>query len=320
MNRKITVLFFAIGGLLGAGVSLLILKQLDPMNRQGEKNPWAYDMDALKGVDGYPITHKRTMTKELNFQPVAVAIDKKGKVVTGGDSYVFLNDEYVEVKGKVSSLGVSPDNDIFVGLGNRIVVIDQNQKITDFPLVFDDASILTAIVFTDSECFVADAGKKVVHRFDMNRKKLGELGKKDPDNGIPGLVIPSPYLDAAVSPDGELWVVNPGRHALENYDPEGYLKRFWMKTGGGIEGFCGCCNPAHIAFLPDGKIVTSEKGLSRIKIYTEMGDLSEIVATADDLGKMREPPDIAVSKDGTVYLTDFEQKQLIAFVRKEEKP
>jgi len=34
----------------------------------------------------------------------------------------------------------------------------------------------------------------------------------------------------------------------------------WGKRSG-IADFFGCCNPAHLALLPDGRFVTSGKGI-----------------------------------------------------------
>jgi hypothetical protein len=45
-----------------------------------------------------------------------------------------------------------------------------------------------------------------------------------------------------------------------------------------VEGFCGCCNPSSFARLPDGRFVTSEKGLVRIKVYDAKGKFLGLVA------------------------------------------
>ena len=55
-----------------------------------------------------------------------------------------------------------------------------------------------------------------------------------------------------------------------------------------VEGFCGCCNPVYFARRPDGKFVTSEKGLNRIKIYDAKGKFEGVVAGPEQLVKDRE--------------------------------
>ena len=39
--------------------------------------------------------------------------------------------------------------------------------------------------------------------------------------------------------------------------------------------FFGCCNPAQLAVLPDGRFVTAEKGIPRVKIYSRERPLSD---------------------------------------------
>ena len=95
-----------------------------------------------------------------------------------------------------------------------------------------------------------------------------------PVAGIPGFIVPSPYFDVAVAPDGLLRVVNPGAHRVEAYTFDGHLELSWGKRGMGIGDFCGCCNPSNIAILPDGRVVTAEKGIPRVKVYSASGSSS----------------------------------------------
>jgi hypothetical protein len=131
--------------------------------------------------------------------------------------------------------------------------------------------------------FVADAGNRIVLRYDPAGKLLGKIGKRDPGRHILGFVIPSPHFDLALTADGLLRVVNPGAHRIEAYTLDGDLEVFWGKHGEGIEGFCGCCNPANLAILPDGRFVTSEKGIPRVKIYAADGKFVGVVAGPETL-------------------------------------
>ena len=108
-------------------------------------------------------------------------------------------------------------------------------------------------------------------------------------------------------------MVNPGLHALENYTPEGNLREHWQNTGVNIEGFSGCCNPAHFTFLPDGKFVTSEKGLVRIKIYKPSGEFLGVVAPPASFVEEGKAPDVAADANGNVYALDFDRKVIRVF-------
>jgi hypothetical protein len=69
---------------------------------------------------------------------------------------------------------------------------------------------------------------------------------------------------------------------MEAYTFEGDFELAWGEASMGIEGFCGCCNPVNFSLLPDGRFVTSEKGLPRIKVYEADGAFAGVVAGPRD--------------------------------------
>ena len=79
------------------------------------------------------------------------------------------------------------------------------------------------------------------------------------------------------------------------------------------EGFSGCCNPAHFAFLPDGRFVTSEKGLVRVKTYKPSGEFDAVVAAPVKFAEEGKAPDLAADAAGNVYVLDFDKKMIRVF-------
>jgi hypothetical protein len=147
---------------------------------------------------------------------------------------------------------------------------------------------------------------------------LFEIGRKDPDKGVRGFFIPSPFFDIALSPaDGSIWAVNPGYHALENYRSDGLFLSSWEALGMMIEGFSGCCNPSHFALLSDGGFVTSEKGLPRVKIHNVDGTLRCVVAAPDRFTANVTGLDVAVGTEGRIYVLDPDRGQVRIFEKKE---
>ena len=141
---------------------------------------------------------------------------------------------------------------------------------------FGDRAHLTAIAQTGDTIWVADAGNREVLRCDLTGHVLAR---------IKNFAVPSPYFDLLAGADGLLWVVNPGKHRVEAYTAAGALELSWGETGMSIETFCGCCNPVYFTRLPDGRFVTSEKGLNRIKIYSATGKFFGVVAGVEHLVK-----------------------------------
>jgi hypothetical protein len=43
------------------------------------------------------------------------------------------------------------------------------------------------------------------------------------------------------------------------------------------EDFVGCCNPVNLASTPDGKVVTGEKMVARVKVYEPDGKLLAVI-------------------------------------------
>ena len=173
----------------------------------------------------------------------------------------------------------------YVGVGTHVEVHGPDGKRIARWDDLGDRAVLTSIAADEDDVFVADAGDKIVLRYDTSGKLLGRIGGRDAEKGIPGFVIPSPYFDLAVAPDGLLRVVNPGNHRIETFTPEGHYETplAWGKPGLAIEGFCGCCNPVNIAILADGRIVTAEKGIPRVKVYSGDGRFECVVAGPEQL-------------------------------------
>ena len=83
-----------------------------------------------------------------------------------------------------------------------------------------------------------------------------------------------------------------------------------------IKGFTGCCNPANIAFLPDGNLVTSEKGIVRIKEYKPSGEFVGVVAAPSKFEGGELAPDIVTDEQGRVYALDKDRKMIRVFEKK----
>jgi hypothetical protein len=220
----------------------------------------------------------------------------------------------------VSSGGKDAVHVLNPGLGTRLATWDSPGPKTWF----------TALAVTADQVFAADSGNRVILRYDRSGKLLGRIGAKDKARDIPGFVLPSPYLDVVVHPDGLLRVNNAGRHKVEAYTPEGDLEASWGKPGMGIEGFCGCCNPVSLATLPGGQIVTCEKGLPRVKVYSAQGEFDGVVAGVESFSEnarvatgespgdgVRASLDAVADPQGRIYVLDTVTGLVRVMVRKE---
>lgn len=165
-------------------------------------------------------------------------------------------------------VAAAPNGRILLGMADHVDVRDAMGKPEQTWAFPGERVHITSIAADESSVYVADAGNRVVLRFDYGGNLQARIGEKDAARDIPGLIVPSPYFDVAFDNAGAMWAVNPGRHGLEQYRPTGEPVSSWYRPSMEPDGFCGCCNPAHIAFRSDGTLVTAEKGLVRVKLYS----------------------------------------------------
>lgn len=331
-----------IGVLVGLAVIVAIaaIVRLDVFGRKGGGlgTEFVYDVEELARIDPNLILYEEsTEVIDTGFAKAhAIAIDSKGSVYVAGDKSIRMFDPSSGLLGEIKladtprCLTIETDGTIYIGLKEHVEVYDAQGKLQASWDSLGDDALLTSIAIYKDNVFVADAGNRVVIRYDGAGKVINHIGKKDLERKIPGFVIPSPYFDLAVPRDGLLRVVNPGRLRIEAYTFDGDIEFWWGEPSVTVEGFCGCCNPVNIAVLPNGNFVTSEKGLVRVKVYDAEGQFLGVVASPNQLVggggvKICQFPedcqaggfDVAVDATGRIYVLDSIKNVVKIFSKKE---
>lgn len=285
---------------------------------KSKPNPFAYDVEEFKTVDPELIHYRESKNLRIGFdEPAAIAI-YDDEIYVAGDNSVkiidlsgsLLND--LSLPGKPQTVETFHQT-IYVAIDNQIMVYDKEGNLQNVWEPLGENSLITAIAAAHGNVFVADAGNRRVVRFSEEGELLGEFDGKAEEGELHGFIIPSPCFDLDVNDENELWVVNPGLHALENYTAEGNLRAHWQNTGMRPEGFSGCCNPSHFTFLDDGRFVTSEKGLVRIKTYKRSGEFEGVVAEPAKFADEGRAPDVAADSQNNIYALDFDRKIIRVF-------
>ena len=213
-------------------------------------------------------------------------------------------------------IAVDPDGNAYVGLRTKVEKYDSaGAVVTSWGLGGNDRGELrtvTGIAVSGPDVFVADAGNRRVYRFDLRGDFIDEIGKRDAEAGILGIVCPSPYLDCQVDSEGFLHVTNPGRLRVEKYKADGELLGFWGRGGMLAEQFSGCCNPINIALLPDGRTVTAEKGIPRVKVYDRDGTMLAFIG-ADSFWSDAALLDVAVDSKERIYVANTGDGNVLVF-------
>lgn len=292
-------------------------------NQRKSSNPYAYDIDNLKNIDPALVTYEEIKQIKINLQtPTGVALNLQNQLFVSGDRFVVGLDskgmelQKIDAGEDVLCIVFGPDKRLYIGLKDRVVVFNQQgYKVQEFPSMGERAYFTSMAVSTE-DVFVGDAGNRVVWHFDYSGMLIGRIGEKDTKRNIPGLIVPSPYLDVAIDSDDFLWVSNSGRHGFEKYSRDGNLVTSWRKPSMRIEGFCGCCNPSHFTLLDDGSFITSEKGLVRVKIHDKNGQFRTVVAGPKQFDESTVGLDLAVDKSGRIHVLDPKRRMVRIFVKK----
>jgi hypothetical protein len=314
------IVFFLI--ILAAVIVIVIAFDYNS-SKPGEQavNPYAFNVDPFSKVDTALIMFKESRDFSLSFEePTGIGI-RDGQIMVVGDQKMQI----IEPTGKLvkeltfeqkPTCVYASSDQIFVGFRRSLIVLSAvGVKIAEWNS-FSDSTVITSIAEKSGVVFVADAGKRIIRKFNTKGEPMGVIAGKSGNQQIHGFIIPSPYFDLAFNADGELWVVNPGKHTLENYTVEGELRTWWEASSIRIEGFSGCCNPAHFTFLPDGSFVTSEKGMVRIKTYKPSGEFSGVVAAPSKFKENSPAPDLAADNLGNIYALDMDKKMVRLFIKK----
>jgi hypothetical protein len=331
---------YLVGSLLCAAlaaVAAVALVRAWKWRENSELNPYAYSLEEFKKVPPQLLRYREALSFPVGIQaPRALAVDGHDRIYAAGTNELAVFTPAGEpvatfpLDNPARCLAVGQSGDILVGTTHHVDVYSPTGGLKVSWVSLGELALLTSVAIHRELVFVADAGTRVVWRLDSSGQLLGAIGADEAGGANKHFVVPSPYFDVAVGREGDLWIVNPGDTRIERYTETGVFVSAWGRHSMGIEGFCGCCNPVHLALRSDGAIVTSEKGLPRIKVCDASGNLLAVVAAPDalegsagsadlELNSAAEAPglDLAVDSTGRVLALDAIKGAIRVFVEKE---
>jgi sugar lactone lactonase YvrE len=174
-------------------------------------------------------------------------------------------------------LAAGPDGRVYVGSPDRVDIYDAGgAHVTGFTAgEKDKPADVTAVAVFGTDILVADASARIVRRFGPDGTPRGLIGNQ---NKTGGFILPNRSLDVGVDAKGVVYATDTGRHQVTAWaldgTPLGKFGKFGMSAP---EDFVGCCNPVNLALTPDGKVVTGEKMVARVKVYEPDGTLLAVI-------------------------------------------
>jgi hypothetical protein len=291
--------------------------------KSSNENTFEYKMDKLRHIDSSLIGYVEFKQIKPDIEVLhGIAIDISDNIYLAGLKKVLIYDSELNLKlsfntgNEAKCISVSDDSKIYLGVNGHVEVYDLSGKLIKSLNQVNEKSVITSIAINDKYVYVADAGNRIVYQYNKAGELIREIGKKNAEKGILGFIIPSPYFDLLIGREGELWIVNPGRHSFESYNELGDPISSWTKTSMDVDGFSGCCNPSNIAMLSDGSFVTSEKGIERVKVHQPSGEYKCVVAAPDNFLEGTKGLDIAVDSKDRIYILDPAKKVVNIYIKK----
>ena len=302
-------------------IGIIIILVMDYLGKSPDKlgaNPYEYSVEEYVDVDPSLIAYKETKNIPISgYKPGGIAVYDGFIWLTGANTLQAVSTSGMqkflkETNGSGTAIAVNSDR-IFIGYEDHVSTYTLDGDLIAEWDVPGRNCVFTSLALKGELLFVADAGNRRILKYNLDGDLLGEFQGQAESAAGHGFIVPSANFDILVNASGELWAVNPGKHALEKYSVDGKMLTSWQNSSMNIEGFTGCCNPAQIAVLPDGSFVTSEKGLVRIKIYDGSGKLKSVVAAPAKFEEEGKAPEVAVDADGVIYALDFDRSVIRVF-------
>ncbi|MFB6340581.1 hypothetical protein ACE1ET_02610 [Saccharicrinis sp. FJH62] len=317
MQKKGIIVFIVL--LVVALIAIIVADVIKTRTDNRPDNPYALEYDDLKNVDPNLISHKETKNFRLTGDSLGAMTIDSAFIYVSVDRNILVLDlngvikQAIPVTETAKSLALCPDQNLIVGYKDYIEKIDCKGIVLAKTEPVNDKSVITNVAVYNNRILYADAGNREIFEVDKDLKPVNSFEGKREEGALHGFIVPSANFDLAFTNSGELWVVNPGLHAIENYDASGKMRSYWEATSFKLGGFSGCCNPARIAIMNDDSFVTSEKGIVRIKIHGPSGKFVSVVAPPSKFKVDGKAPDVAVNKEGVVYALDYDKKMIRVF-------
>ena len=131
-------------------------------------------------------------------------------------------------------------------------------------------------------------------------------------------MLPNRWLDFDVDANGLIMATDTGRHLVEAWaldgSPVGSFGKFGMTDPA---HFVGCCNPVNLALTPNGKVVTAEKMIARVKVYEPTGKLMAVIGP-ENFDPACTHIYLAVDSTGRILAADPVRRTITIFSRVEK--
>jgi hypothetical protein len=245
-----------------------------------------------------------------------VCVDHKDNIYVVGAKLLKIYDpagketKSIKLDIQASGVAVSEKGDIFVcGVsdGARVArtpaVVKYDASGDEKARWADNLKDPTGIAVYKNFVLVADSQAAAIHKFDTEGKFVADIGSR-PGAKRGMFSTCCGILDFGVDSAGNLHVGDLGGHRVVTYSIDGKRGDFWGKHSNAEEDFCGCCNPVSVAVAKNGVVITAEKTIPRVKVYSAGGKKLLAVVGLKDFDKNCGSIDLAIDSKMRILAVD----------------
>jgi len=300
-------------------IAVIIAEHRSALPGRRPANPFAYDVEEFRSVDQELIRWRETGQVQLDREDPRAMAYAGGKIyLAAGNELQVIGSDWSRILRRTlpaepTCLAAAREGWIVAGMGNHLVILDSDGETIAVSEALAGESNITSVAILGNDIYAADATGRRVLIFNRELEQTGEFRGDSGVSDVHGFIVPGAHFSLAVNSEDELWITNPGIHSLQNYTASGRLRSYIQRTSFGIDGFSGCCNPVHFTFLPDGRFVTSEKGIIRIKVIIGTGEVESVIAPPELFREGTRAPAVVAGDNGNILALDFDRNMIRIF-------
>jgi len=304
---------------LVVGLAVVLIQNVSRRRPSEVPDAYRYSTESYAAAerDAVHPCHESAAIPLSLLEPRALSTGPDGAIAVVGDRALLLLDREGRETRRVR-LDAEPtcvawgNTKLFIGFTTHIEVYSTGGDREQAWQALGENAWLTSLAVGPGGVFAADYGQRLVWHLDFDGRLVSQIDGGAAANATTGFIMPSPYFDVATQAE-TVWITNPGQQRVEAYDATGKLQRQWGRAGTATEDFCGCCNPSHLALMPDGRFVTSEKGMPRVKLYANDGTLLGVVAASDSFPEGTVGLDLAVDSSNRILVLEPKARRIRVF-------
>lgn len=232
----------------------------------------------------------------------SITTDRDGTFYILGSNNLLIYSDTMQMRDEIP-LSDSPqvvkyitDMGLIIAFEDSVNLLDKSGTFIERLWTMDRVSGITSLEAVDNYLFLLDVLNRRVIRLDLLSRDVKSFYRYDGKR----FIIPSPYFEIVKSLGSTMWITDPGRHRVIQFDTDLNILSQFGEGSFTLEGFVGCCNPSNISLTKEGNIITAEKGEKRIKLYSYSGKYLGLIERLHS--DEREITDLLIDRDDNIHI------------------